>query len=196
MAELYCRALDTPIGEILLAGSEKGVCRLCFPVELSGKWFIWFNRYFSSLPQKGSFLLVDEAARQLEEYFALKRRAFDLPLDLRGTPFQVRVWQELLKIPYGSTVSYGEIARRVGNPRASRAVGAAVGRNPVPIVVPCHRVLGWTGALVGFGGGLTIKEQLLELERARMPFSHSWSQPEKESSWPQKRPAGSRVAPS
>ena len=87
-----------------------------------------------------------------------------MPLDLRGTAFQLRVWNELLKIPYGSTVSYGEVARRIGNPRAGQAVGAAVGRNPVPIVVPCHRVIGQDGSLVGFAGGLATKEKLLELE--------------------------------
>jgi methylated-DNA-[protein]-cysteine S-methyltransferase len=104
------------------------------------------------------------ARRQLREYFAGKRREFDLPLHLSGTEFQVSVLKALQEIPYGETVSYGEIARRIGRPKAVRAVGAANGRNPLPIVVPCHRVIGSTGDLTGFGGGLDTKEALLRLE--------------------------------
>jgi methylated-DNA-[protein]-cysteine S-methyltransferase len=103
--------------------------------------------------------------RQLEEYFRGERRVFDLPLDLRGTPFQLRVWAELLRIPYGVTISYGELARRLGNPNLTRAVGAANGANPISIVVPCHRVIGADGSLVGYGGGLPAKRGLLALER-------------------------------
>ena len=106
------------------------------------------------------------AVRQLGEYFRGHRRQFDLPLDLRGTAFQRAVWTELMRIPYGTTISYGELAARIGRPRAARAVGAAVGANPVPIVIPCHRVIGKTGALVGFGGGLDLKRRLLALEHA------------------------------
>ncbi len=115
--------------------------------------------------------LLSQTLEQLRRYFQGDRRRFRLRLDLRGTPFQLRVWEQLLKIPYGCTVSYGEIARRIDQPRASQAVGAAVGSNPVPVVVPCHRVVGHDGSLVGFGGGLPAKEQLLELEGARIPFS-------------------------
>ncbi len=103
---------------------------------------------------------------QLEEYFAGRRREFDLPLAPEGTPFQHAVWQALTRIPYGETISYGELARRIGNPQASRAVGLANGANPLPIVVPCHRVIGADGSLTGFGGGLEIKRKLLALERA------------------------------
>ncbi|MEJ2274283.1 MAG: methylated-DNA--[protein]-cysteine S-methyltransferase [Woeseiaceae bacterium] len=105
-----------------------------------------------------------EACRQLREYFAGERREFDLPLSLTGTDFQVSVLRALRDIPYGETVSYGDIARRVGRPKAVRAVGAANGRNPIPIVIPCHRVIGSTGDLTGFGGGLDTKEALLRLE--------------------------------
>ncbi len=105
-----------------------------------------------------------EAVRQLTEYLAGVRRAFDLPLDLHGTPFQIEVWNELLHVPYGRTISYSELAARVGRPRAARAVGAAVRANPIPIIVPCHRVIGKDGALVGFGGGLDLKQRLLSLE--------------------------------
>jgi methylated-DNA-[protein]-cysteine S-methyltransferase len=105
-----------------------------------------------------------EACRQLRQYFAGERREFDLPLKLDGTEFQVSVLRALQDIPYGETVSYGDIAKKIGHPRAVRAVGAANGRNPLPIVVPCHRVIGSTGELTGFGGGLDTKEALLRME--------------------------------
>ena len=105
-------------------------------------------------------------ARQLEEYFAGRRRQFDLPLDLHGTEFQKRCWQELLKIPYGETRSYADVARAIGNPSAVRAVGLANGQNPIAIIVPCHRVIGSDGSLTGYGGGLETKRKLLELEGA------------------------------
>jgi methylated-DNA-[protein]-cysteine S-methyltransferase len=108
--------------------------------------------------------LLRNAARQLREYLAGKRRIFELPLAPEGTPFQRSVWDGLLAIPYGETRSYGEIARSVGNPRACRAVGMANNRNPIPVFIPCHRVVGSDGSLVGYGGGLDIKERLLRLE--------------------------------
>ncbi len=107
---------------------------------------------------------MGEAIRQLIRYFEGHEESFEVPLDLRGTPFQVQVWRQLLEIPYGTTVSYGEVAHAIGNPRANQAVGSAVGKNPVPVVVPCHRVIGHDGTLVGFGGGLPTKVKLLELE--------------------------------
>jgi methylated-DNA-[protein]-cysteine S-methyltransferase len=111
--------------------------------------------------------LLTEAARQLQAYFAGQLREFSLPLDLQGTDFQKRVWGQVAAIPYGETRSYGQIATAIGSPRAVRAVGAANGANPVPIVVPCHRVIGANGKLVGYGGGLALKKRLLELEGAR-----------------------------
>ena len=151
----YCY-LETPIGELLLAGDNDGLSMIGFPKgsmrrEPQPDWI--FNEK-----------QLAEARRQLREYFAGERREFDLPVRLSGTEFQVSVLQALQQIPYGETVSYGEIARRIGRPRAVRAVGAANGRNPVPIVVPCHRVIGSTGDLTGFGGGLDTKEALLRLE--------------------------------
>jgi methylated-DNA-[protein]-cysteine S-methyltransferase len=110
------------------------------------------------------------AARQLEEYFAGERTAFELPLDLEGTRFQRAAWLALAEIPYGETVSYGEQARRLGRPHAVRAVGAANGRNPVPIVLPCHRVVGSDGSLTGFGGGLDVKRALLDHEAGLRPL--------------------------
>ena len=151
----YCY-LETPIGELLLAGDADGLSMIGFPKgsmrrEPEPDWI------FNEKP-------LSKARQQLREYFSGERRAFDLPLKLSGTEFQVAVLRALLEIPYGETVSYGEIAKRIGRPRAVRAVGAANGRNPLPIVVPCHRVIGSTGDLTGFGGGLDTKEALLRLE--------------------------------
>ena len=109
--------------------------------------------------------VLDRAAEQLAEYFAGTRSEFDLPLAPRGTPFQQRAWAALREIPYGTTISYGEQARRLGDPNKSRAIGAANGRNPIPIVVPCHRVIGTNGKLTGFAGGLDVKAWLLAHER-------------------------------
>jgi len=107
----------------------------------------------------------DLARQEIEEYLNGDRKSFSSPLDMRGTSFQIEVWNELLNILYGETRSYGEIAAAVGRPRAARAIGAAVGANPLPIIVPCHRVIGKNGSLVGFGGGLRLKERLLLLEK-------------------------------
>ena len=109
-----------------------------------------------------------EPIRQLRAYFAGELEAFDLPLAPQGTPFQLKVWNRLCDIPYGETISYGELARRIGNPNASRAVGLANGSNPIPIIIPCHRVIGSNGKLTGYGGGLPIKEKLLALERRQL----------------------------
>lgn len=164
MSRLYFQELETPLGTLVVVGTEKGICRICFSVQSFKDSSSWFQRHFSCLPEKGWQPPIRQAVKQLNEYFDGKRRDFDLPLDLRGTPFQLGMWEQLLKIPYGSTVSYGEVARRMGNPRASRAVGSAAGNNPVSIVIPCHRVIGQDGSLVGFGGGLAIKEKLLDSE--------------------------------
>ncbi|WP_288561405.1 methylated-DNA--[protein]-cysteine S-methyltransferase [uncultured Victivallis sp.] len=108
--------------------------------------------------------LLAEAMRQLAEYFAGERREFELPLALEGTPFMRRVWAELVKVPYGATATYGEIAERIGNPGGSRAVGLANNRNPIAIIIPCHRIIGSSGKLVGYAGGVELKERLLALE--------------------------------
>lgn len=149
--------LETPIGTLLIAGDDEAVRRIEFPkngkpARSEAGW-----RESSRGP-------IAEAVRQLREYFAGKREQFDLPLLPEGTEFQRGVWRRLQEIPYGETISYGELAKRVGNPKASRAVGAANGQNPIPIVIPCHRVIGANGKLTGFGGGLPIKEALLTLE--------------------------------
>ena len=150
--------IDSPVGELLLV-AEGSVLR---EVRFEGE-----RAHVPSREWRSGGRVVARAERQLEEYFAGERRAFDLPLGPVGTPFQRRVWAALERIPYGETISYGELARRVGNPSASRAVGAANGRNPIPIVIPCHRVIGSTGKLTGFGGGLDVKRALLDLETAK-----------------------------
>lgn len=161
---MYYRYLDTPIGELLLAGDEDALRVVAFPEgkrrrEPEAHW-IWSEQPF------------DEACRQLDAYFAGTLKLFDLRLAPAGTPFQLSVLQELRKIPYGTTVSYGEIARRIGRPKAVRAVGAANGHNPIPIIIPCHRVIGASGNLTGFGGGLHVKQALLRLEMEHSRFPH------------------------
>jgi methylated-DNA-[protein]-cysteine S-methyltransferase len=161
----YC-FLDSPIGPLLLAGDREAIRYIKFPRQGSVRdpepeW------------QEGSIGALREAVKQLRQYFAGRRTEFDLPVSPEGTPFQCAVWEQLRKIPYGETISYGELARRVGNPQASRAVGAANGANPIPIVIPCHRVIGSTGKLIGFGGGLPIKKALLDLETGPSLFSRA-----------------------
>jgi methylated-DNA-[protein]-cysteine S-methyltransferase len=151
----YCY-LSSPVGDLLLAGEEGALSLVAFPGEgrkhdPDPDW-IYNEQPFA------------EARRQLGEYFAGKRRSFELPLKLTGTEFQVRVLEELQRIPYGETKSYRDIAEQIGRPKAMRAVGAANGRNPIPIIIPCHRVIGSSGDLTGFGGGLDTKEALLRLE--------------------------------
>jgi methylated-DNA-[protein]-cysteine S-methyltransferase len=151
----YCE-MSTPVGRLLLAGDGEGLRRVSFqsglhPAEVAECW----------QRTKEPFR---EAIAQLDAYFAGRLRRFDLALAPEGTPFQREVWSALTDIPYGETVSYSELARRIGRPAAPRAVGAANGKNPLPIVVPCHRVIGANGALTGFGGGLAIKRRLLEVE--------------------------------
>ncbi len=150
--------VPTPIGRLLVVANARGLVRIAFDgtwsyAELGADW------------RRGA-AVIEEAQAQLDGYFAGKRRDFTLALAPAGTPFQQRVWEALTKIPYGSVASYSEIAKRIGAPDAVRAVGAANGRNPLPIVVPCHRVIGADGSLTGFGGGLPLKRRLLALEGA------------------------------
>ena len=144
---------DSPIGELILVGSEAGLREV-----------LWKELGLPPGAQIRSCAVLEDAADQLGAYFAGELRLFALPLDLVGTPFQLRAWRALADVPYGATVSYGEQARRLGRPAAARAVGAANGRNPVPIVLPCHRIVGADRSLVGFGGGLDRKAWLLEHE--------------------------------
>jgi len=150
----------SPLGPMILAATDTG---------LAGVWFEGQRHHpdLASWPVNDQHPVLVTAKQQLTDYFAGRRRRFDLPLDINGgTLFQQSVWQALLKIPQGQTTSYGDISRQIGNPAAVRAVGAAVGRNPVSIIVPCHRVLGTDGSLTGYAGGLDRKTALLKLETA------------------------------
>lgn len=156
------RIYASPLGELTLVASENGLRELTWPDRSSGR-----------APAEGPLIgdepaqvaaVFDDVVSQLDEYFAGERLDFDLPLDPVGTEFQLRAWDALRLIPYGETRTYGEQARRIGSPTAVRAVGAANGRNPISIIVPCHRVVGSDGSLTGFGGGLDAKRYLLDLE--------------------------------
>ena len=155
---------QSPLGPMIIAATDKGLAGLWFegqkhlPPQLV-KPVVW--------PSEPGHPVLQKAAAQLTEYFAGERTGFDLPLDLAyGTPFQQSVWQALLAIPQGGTSSYGEVSQRIGKPAAVRAVGAAIGRNPLSVIVPCHRVVGAKGALTGYAGGLHRKTALLKLEGA------------------------------
>lgn len=149
--------LPSPVGELTLTEENGALTGLYFGARPGG--------------EEGSSPLLEEAARQLRAYFAGQRQAFSLPLAPRGTAFQLQVWQALQTIPYGEVRTYGEIARAIGKPKACRAVGMANHKNPISIIVPCHRVVGADGSLTGYGGGLAAKEFLLALEQGGRPSS-------------------------
>lgn len=152
----YYFGLETPIGLITLVEEGDAVTQL------------HFGNFFYGTAEHKETPLLQEAARQLTAYFQGQLRDFSLPLQPQGTTFQRSVWEQLQRIPYGQTRSYGDIARACGNPKASRAVGMANNRNPISIIIPCHRVIGADGKLVGYGGGLDIKIRLLELEKTTL----------------------------
>ncbi len=162
MSEILYTTIPSPIDELLLAGDDRGLTRLSMqggrsPVAPGPGW-------------RRSDEAFAGVRRQLEEFFDGRRQTFDLELALSGSPFDVTVWRALQEIPYGETISYGELARRIGRPDAVRAVGTANGRNPIAVIVPCHRVIGADGSLTGFGGGLARKRRLLELEAGVLPL--------------------------
>jgi O-6-methylguanine DNA methyltransferase len=157
---------DTPIGICRIATTQKGLAYVELPHPSGWGLDDWLRRCAPGAQVSGAFAPNRAAFTQLIEFFEGKRTGFDLSLDLRGTPFQRRVWAELRTIPYGETRSYQEVARAVGHPRAVRAVGAANGANPISIVVPCHRVIASDGKLGGYGGGLELKARLLAMERS------------------------------
>lgn len=161
MAKPYVsKVVQSPVGALTLIGNDDGLAAVLWPNDKPGRVRLTAER------EDGRHPVLREAAKQLGEYFTGKRRRFTVKLNLLGTSFQKKVWRALLAIPFGETRSYGEIARAIGKPSASRAVGAANGRNPVSIIAPCHRVVGAGGKLTGFAGGLSAKARLLELERA------------------------------
>jgi methylated-DNA-[protein]-cysteine S-methyltransferase len=162
MSRMSYTTIESPIGPLMLAGEEGGLRLVHFatgrrPASPRREW----------IEDRTPF---KEVIRQLDSYFLGKLEDFDLPLVLDGTEFQLLVWRNLQKIPYGETVSYGQLARRIGSPDAARAVGLANGSNPIPIIIPCHRVIGSDGQLTGFGGGLPVKKKLLALESRQLSF--------------------------
>ena len=164
-APVWRRDIDTPIGSLVLVASEAGLRAVMWPGEHPDRLRI----DVSPTPEAAAATAVlDVAAAQLAEYFAGDRTEFDVPLDPIGTTFQLAAWEALRTIPYGQTVSYGEQARRIGDPRKARAIGAANERNPISIIVPCHRVIGADGSLTGFAGGLDVKAWLLDHERGAL----------------------------
>ena len=165
MATTFTR-FSSPVGELVLAATDAGITGVYFPISRHGPAPLERKDWVEDDGRGPASALLAQARRQLEEYFTGSRTTFDLSLSPAGTPFQRRVWDALRAIPYGTTLSYSDLARRLGDLRATRAVGAANGRNPIPIIVPCHRVVGANGALTGFGGGLDRKRWLLEHEGA------------------------------
>jgi len=154
--------IKSPVGVLTLVASERGLAAILWENDKPNRVRLTITVKDASNP------ILDEAEKQLGEYFAGKRKKFALKLDFVGTEFQTKVWQALLTIPFGETRSYSQIAKQLGNAKAVRAVGAANGKNPISIIAPCHRVIGASGALTGFAGGLKTKAQLLELEGIRL----------------------------
>jgi len=156
---LVFKTIDSPVGRLKLVASDKGLVAILWENDKPHRVRL------SELVANDEHPILLQTERQLSEYFAGKRKSFSLDLDMRGTSFQKNVWEALLAIPFGETRSYGQLAKQLGNPNATRAVGAANGRNPISIIVPCHRVIGSSGKLTGFAGGLEVKAYLLNLER-------------------------------
>jgi methylated-DNA-[protein]-cysteine S-methyltransferase len=160
LVDVRIDTVDSPVGELLVAATPRGVCRIAYhPDGMEDALAETFGRRLLRTP-------LDDVRRQLDEYFEGERRAFDLALDLRVAGFNQAVLAELARVPYGTLDTYGSLAARVGRPRAARAVGGVMNRNPIPIVLPCHRIVGAGGSLTGYAGGLEIKRALLELEGA------------------------------
>jgi methylated-DNA-[protein]-cysteine S-methyltransferase len=155
---LAYKMIDSPVGKLKLIASDKGLAAILWEKDSPRRVRL------GDLVADEQHPILMETQRQLGEYFAGKRKSFSVALDMRGTRFQKDVWEALLAIPFGETRSYGQLAKQLGNPQATRAVGAANGRNPVSIIVPCHRVIGSSGELTGFAGGLETKAHLLSLE--------------------------------
>lgn len=157
-----CKVMDSPVGPLTLVATDRGLSAILWKNDRQGRVRLNIEAEDNAHP------VLVEAERQLGEYFAGRRKTFSIRLDVEGTAFQRQVWNALLTIPFGETRTYGEIAKQIGHPAAVRAVGAANGRNPLSIVAPCHRVIGATGKLTGFAGGLETKAHLLALEGARV----------------------------
>ena len=162
---LVCKLIESPLGRLKLVAGDRGLVAILWENEDPGRVVLDVVRHDDRLPVLG------KTERQLKEYFEGKRRSFSIPLDMRGSAFQKGVWEALVTIPFGQTRTYGQLAKQLGKPRAARAVGAASGRNPLSIVVPCHRVIRLSGELAGFAGGLEAKALLLKIEAESRPWS-------------------------
>ncbi|QGQ98595.1 methylated-DNA--[protein]-cysteine S-methyltransferase [Paenibacillus psychroresistens] len=163
---IYYDEIATPIGPLTLCATENGLCHLEFSgfADAADTLRVWSIKHMKRDQFVRDAAALSEVVNQLKQYFSGSRHSFDLTLDMQGTPFQRAVWQALQTIPYGETNSYKSIGEKIGQPKAVRAVGGANNRNPIPIIVPCHRVIGANGAMVGFGGGLPVKHFLLDHE--------------------------------
>ncbi len=166
MAKVYCTSFDSKIGPIYVASTDNGICKVSIPKESKKDFFHWLADHFDDDEVVENKSHNKDIIDQLARYFNGKLAKFSVPLDQIGSPFQQRVWKELVKIPYGSTITYKQLARRVGVPRGFRAVGRANGSNPLPIIIPCHRVISHDGSLGGYSSGIKTKEFLLRLEGA------------------------------
>ncbi|WP_135556170.1 methylated-DNA--[protein]-cysteine S-methyltransferase [Paenibacillus cymbidii] len=172
MTRIGYAEIESPIGPLTLCATAAGLCHIEFGSwrDMADKLAGWAGKMYDAPAFEQDPALLAETAEQLRAYFVGRLQRFELALDLRGTPFQVRVWQALYAIPFGETRSYLQIGEAIGSPKAVRAVGGANNRNPVPIVVPCHRVIGKDGTMVGYGGGVGIKRHLLQLEGVQARF--------------------------
>ena len=164
--KLSTAVVETPLGSLRVAVTESGVVRIALPRSSGAGFAGWLRSVYADAERVPWLPLVDKVTQELGEYFAGKRREFSLPVELRGTDFQRAVWREIAAIPYGATLTYAEVARSAGRANAVRAAGSATGANPIPILVPCHRVIAAHGKLGGFSGGLDAKRRLLALEKA------------------------------
>ena len=158
MQDLVYKEINSPVGILKLVASDEALLAILMENDIKGR------ANLAEMAKASQQIILDQASMQVDEYFLGERTTFDLPLNLIGTDFQKKVWQALTLIPYGKTISYGELAASMGAPTASRAVGGAIGKNPISIVLPCHRVIGANHKLVGFSGGLPAKALLLRLE--------------------------------
>jgi O-6-methylguanine DNA methyltransferase len=164
--KVYCTSFESKIGRIYVASTDRGVCKISVPREARKDFFDWLKKHFDVESIIDNRSKNKEVIDQLNRYFNGKLAKFTVPVDLIGTPFQLRVWKELTRIPYGITSTYKHVSRKVSAPKGFQAVGRAAGQNPLPIIVPCHRVLGANGAMVGYSCGVKTKELLLRLEGA------------------------------
>lgn len=162
---IFYTIMDSSIGRLVIASTDRGLIRILLPGEKSSDSLARLQKAYP-----GEAIIENrdknrDAVKQLREYFEGTRTVFSLPMELRGTEFQKSVWKTVARVPYGQTKSYGDIAREIRKPKACRAVGAANGANPIPIVIPCHRIIGSNGSMTGFGGGIPLKEKLLGMEK-------------------------------